>query len=287
MEQQIDNELWKVKLKVILKEIIRVCDENNITYFLTGGSCLGAVRHKDIIPWDDDIDIIIPRADYDRFLQIAPSALGENFELGHYSTSKGYFYQFMKVYDKTTTLIEQRNPFYVGGLFVDVFPLDGTYNNKFKDNLVWFVLRSIHHLVEPFSDLAYAKHANSLSYRLAKFVKRILSPMRNTMYEFGENVLRGIPYSESKILRMYYSMWGKKESGRACLFAEPKKEQFGDMIVNIPVGYDEYLTNMYKDYMTPPPVEKRVTHHDVFYANLDRRINEDEILALKKKAESY
>lgn len=281
MKQGIDDKVWKDKLKIILKEIIRICETHDITYFLTGGSCLGAVRHKDIIPWDDDIDVMMPRPDYDRFRIIAGKELGDNFELGHYETIKNYYYPFMKVYDKTSTLIEQKEPFLVGGLFVDVFPLDGTSNSHIMDNFNFMVFKFIHYLSQPFSEMHYQKNKHKLSFRIANMIKKIFSKQRNKMFAFSEYWLRRNKVKESNILRMHYSMWGKKESGRKNLFIKSIKVPFGDLMASIPIGYDEYLTNLYGNYMTPPPIEKRTTHHNQFYINLERRISLQEVQKLK------
>ena len=121
----------KVMLE-ILKEIHRICVDNNITYWLTAGTLLGAVRHKGFIPWDDDCDVAMPREDYDKFLKIAQKFLPETMLLQTHETEPAYTLPFAKIRKKNTLLIEtgetgEEN--YHHGIFVDIFPFD---NCKYK-----------------------------------------------------------------------------------------------------------------------------------------------------------
>ena len=119
------NELQKCQLE-ILKEFIRICKENNLQYYLVGGTCLGAVRHKGFIPWDDDIDVAMPRKDYDKFITLQDQ-MKKPYFIQTYKSDKNYIYNFAKVRDSSTTFVEnffacsQMNH----GVWIDVLPLDG------------------------------------------------------------------------------------------------------------------------------------------------------------------
>ena len=119
------NELQKCQLE-ILKEFIRICKDNNLQYYLVGGTCLGAVRHKGFIPWDDDIDVAMPRDDYDKFITLQDQ-MKKPYFIQTYKSDKNYIYNFAKVRDSSTTFVEnffacsQMNH----GVWIDVFPLDG------------------------------------------------------------------------------------------------------------------------------------------------------------------
>ncbi len=116
----------------ILKHVHQVCSDNSITYYLVGGTLLGAIRHKGFIPWDDDLDIAMPRKDYIRFIDIcSKGALGEDYYLHHTQTDKDYWLAFAKV-KKNNTLFDEniyRDMQCNKGIFIDVFPLDFCNNN--------------------------------------------------------------------------------------------------------------------------------------------------------------
>lgn len=117
------NDLQKCQLNILI-EFIRLCEEHNLTYYLVGGTCLGAVRHKGFIPWDDDIDVGMPRKDYDKFIQLQKE-IKKPYFIQTYKSDKNYIYNFAKIRDCTTTFIE--NTFvchqFNHGVWIDVFQL--------------------------------------------------------------------------------------------------------------------------------------------------------------------
>lgn len=273
---QVDNEKFKDKLRVILKEVIRVCEKNNLRYYMCGGTCLGAVRHGDIIPWDDDIDIFLLRPDYEKFLQIADKELKTPFRLVNYNTHKGYTCAFAKVVDFSTTLIQHRYPFFASGLYVDIFPLDGVNNNKFMDRLHYAFHKVVHYLFMPIESYR-VDNGCSFPVKCGYYVKRFLSPLRNTMFELRESILRKRTIEDKKYVRSYNSQWGLRHTALREDFDDYIMMPFGDMQVRVPKGYDDYLTHLYKDYMKLPPKEKQVTHHHFAYLDMDNRLYDDEI----------
>ena len=116
----------------ILKEFIRICNKYELRYFLLGGSCLGTVRHQGFIPWDDDIDVGMPRPDYERFMEIAQNELPEYYFLQNSKTDPDYPLCFAKIRDSRTTFIE-RSVSHLNinhGIYFDIFPLDGLSNGS-------------------------------------------------------------------------------------------------------------------------------------------------------------
>lgn len=131
--------LLHVELYDILGEIIRVCKKYNISYFVIGGTAIGALYDQAILPWDDDIDIGMLRGDYNRFLEVAPNELSEAYFLSWIKTDPHTPYYFAKVKKNNTVFIEkmfQEVPMHPG-IFVDIFPFDRIPDNRF--------LRKIHH----------------------------------------------------------------------------------------------------------------------------------------------
>ena len=134
------NEQTLQKLKDIEKDMlvifIQICKKYDMRYFLAGGSCLGAVRHRGFIPWDDDIDVVMPREDYEKFLKVARNELPENIFLQTGKTDNDFPMNFAKLRNSDTTFIETsvKNFKINHGVFIDIFPLDGYSDSK------WFKL---------------------------------------------------------------------------------------------------------------------------------------------------
>ena len=118
----------QILMKTILRDIDKICRENNISYWIESGTMLGAKRHNGFIPWDDDIDIGMMRKDYERFLELAPSHLPDDLFLQNAQLDSGVENSWSKVRHKYSKLIEEYNAEYHEGLFVDIFP----YDTQFK-----------------------------------------------------------------------------------------------------------------------------------------------------------
>ena len=125
MEQEL---LRKVQLTLleIAVEIKRVCEENDIRYFLSDGTFLGAVRHQGFIPWDDDMDMGMLRADYEKFCRVAPKALKPEYCLESWNTDAGYGLPFAKVMKRNTVYLESKKTTKMRekGFYIDIFPFD-------------------------------------------------------------------------------------------------------------------------------------------------------------------
>ena len=141
------NDLQKKELE-LFKAFARVCEKHGLRYFLVGGSALGAIRHKGFIPWDDDIDVGMPRKDYDKFMELQSEFEGTPYFIQNYKTDPCYVYNYGKLRDSSTTFIEYtyKNHRINHGVWVDIFPIDGFSKEmkpreKFKGKLlrkVWF-----------------------------------------------------------------------------------------------------------------------------------------------------
>ena len=137
------NEIQKVELN-LLKEFVKVCEKNNLRYFMVGGSALGCVRHKGFIPWDDDIDVAMPREDYEKFMKMQDELPSYCF-IQNYKTDPHYIYNYGKLRDSRTTFIESYYKYHRinHGVWIDIFPLDGISSKmkpskKFAPKLYYF-----------------------------------------------------------------------------------------------------------------------------------------------------
>lgn len=125
---------FKYSLLETMDYFHNLCEEHQLNYFLVGGTLLGAVRHQGFIPWDDDIDVVMPRADYERFLKLQKH-IKQPFKLQDYSTDTRYPMPFAKL--TNTKLIIQNNTYipFKSGVWLDIFPIDYTFENQKAQNL--------------------------------------------------------------------------------------------------------------------------------------------------------
>ena len=122
--------LQQVDLEIV-KEVVKICDAHNLKYYMLGGTMLGAIRHKGFIPWDDDIDLGMPRDDYEKFLEIAETELPETYKVVNYRNTPEYQYYITRILDTDTKVEEERigNENRYTHASIDIFPIDGTPNN--------------------------------------------------------------------------------------------------------------------------------------------------------------
>lgn len=266
---------FKIRLLEIIDEVDRLCRENDLRYFLIGGSMLGAVRHKGMIPWDDDIDIGMPREDYELFKAIATEKMSSRYRFVDNGIDSEYHYFFGKVYHQETTLVEYEDPFYLGGVFVDIFPLDGMPESDkrrelhFRNFSMWLQLSRLVSTKNVHSKTAFKRFAE-------KLIKKIFS--LSFCLNVCNRIARRYKFSSSEYVANLGGAWGRKEITHKKNFAFAEDTDFEGKTLSIPAGYDNILKEVYGDYMKLPPEEKRVSHHSHFYLNLDDRISADEIL---------
>ena len=273
---------YRSRLLAILREIISICENNGLMYFLTGGSLLGAVRHHGIIPWDDDIDIAMPRKDYEKFKSILMNSSFDNIEVGTYEVSDDYYLTFVKLFDKHSTLVEYEEPFYLGGIFVDVFPLDlvpDDFLEREKFLKKYYFYRDILGRIN--TDWSKLKW-NFPSMNTVKKINGIITKFfferyRNRIIKKLDLLARQYENEDYSTIINLCGAWRLKEMGRKEIFSDYKLVDFDGMKVRIPIGFDEYLTNIYGDYMTPPPENKRESHHSYFYLNMNKRVTKEYI----------
>lgn len=253
---QYDVRQLQRRLLDILVEFDRMCRAHGLRYCLCGGSLLGAVRHKGFIPWDDDLDVSMPRPDYERLIAHSRKWLPEHLEFVCAENDPKYPLPFGKIQDARTTLIERRHLYYLGGCYIDVFPFDAYPDNRallLWQRVQYNWLKKCLYLVhrDPY------RHGHGPACWLPLMVRR--------MYTMGgiqrrmRRVMTRYDYSKANVACSYTDgirrIVPKTISDNYCEY-----EFEGHKVMGIR-DYDPYLKAMYgPDYMTPPPEKDRFQH---------------------------
>lgn len=257
------------------------CNKNNIKYFLGGGTLLGAVRHHGFIPWDDDIDVNMLREDYDRFVYLFSLCHNDEYELINIDTPK-YYLPFAKLSHKNSTIVESSGLSCVYGVYLDIFILDYTNDS----NAVFARKKQIHDwLTEKFVICSIERRFSDILQvlRRGEVLKTLWYSMQATMFKWCRPFLKyslkkyESSLSSGKAVVCYTGGYRSKEYFSPELFSDVVNGKFEGYVVNLPIGYHEYLHRLYGDYMQLPPEEKRQSHHSHYYFNLDRRVTIEEI----------
>ncbi len=269
MQELFDTKELQKYTKEILEYFADFCEANNLRYFLAGGTLLGAVRHKGFIPWDDDIDIAMPRSDYEKLISMRDKFDGR-YILRYWRWEKDVYYSFLKVEDTCTTKIEDVDSKfkYEGGLGIDIFPQDGLPDDLDKQHRI---IMGYHRLVairdynRVFVNCKWKKYAVSFLNK----VLFLVMPFEIIVKRYTEKY----PYDRSKYVRSFCGRYGEKETYLRELFGEGTTLLFEGRSYAAPLHYHEYLTQMYGDYMQLPPEEKRVSNHSNVYIDLNNGYN--------------
>ena len=273
------SELYKGKLISLFKRLVLFLDEHNLKYYATYGTLLGAVRHQGLIPWDDDVDICMPREDYEKLLSMKKELSMYNLDLCSIH-DKGYYMQLAKVHDPESTVWEFKMYPFLFGVYIDIFPLDSTnledeaiVKNMHRYNK-YFRLYMASLCQEKTIDLFRLSVNGDIWYALRHlFAKAFLSPFKGSLWRKVKLFEKRISSEcEGSKLINYAGVYGKKEIIPASWFDYSVKLPFADFEVSATAEYDSYLRHFYKDYMIYPPEDKRVFKHDCYYLNLKERL---------------
>ena len=253
------------KIQEIAYEILiffdEFCENNNLSYVLAGGTLLGAVRHNGFIPWDDDVDVLMPREDYEKFLSISSGWTGIYRTISNRNMHMPYF-AFAKILDIRTILYEECYRPQELGVYIDVFPIDGLPDTDLDIDI-------------KFSELERIKRKLTLctqKIRVGKrpwmiFPKILIFPIARMIYSAPQLVdqlerkAMANLYKDSKFVAFQVLGYGKKEIVPRELFENRIRHKFGERELWIPKDYHTYLTSLFGDYMELPPLDERNSHH--------------------------
>ncbi len=266
------EQLRKLQLKSleIFKYFKKFCDEHGLLCYFCGGCCIGAIRHGGFIPWDDDIDVFMPREDYDKL----PELWAKYADVNKYSCERTNEKDFMgnimtSIVDKETTVIR---PWQEGkdghkGVMIDVIPLDGCAPNGLKRKIqkFWAMIFSLY-----CSKMAPVNHGK-LIHVIGKIMLCLVpgDKLKYKLWKFAEKQMTKYKISDSKFITELCSgpHYMQNEYPKE-LFESAVYKDFEGEKMPLPVGYDEYLKIAFGDYMKLPPKEKQVPHHDIVYMDL-------------------
>ena len=261
---EITLEEQKKRMVNMLGILHEICRKHNIKYFLWGGTLIGAIRHNGFIPWDDDIDVAMPRKDYEKFVEIYKLEYSHDvIQLINIDINKEYYLPYSKLIDTSTILIEEvENPIEIG-VYLDVFPLDNL-SDDYEE------AKSFLHKIGNYSSILSKKNIGPNAgrnywrkaiLRLMKLVLKIIS--RKNLIKKIDLMCRK---NESDDLKKYIgnavcNIYGEGDIMESKWLEKSIIVPFENIEACVPAEYDAILRNTYGDYMQLPPEEKRVTHH--------------------------
>ncbi len=249
-----------------------ICEKNNLKFYFCGGCCIGALRHGGFVPWDDDVDVFMPREDYEKLAKIW-NEQADTKKYSYVRTTEDDFTRLLiaGISDNETTFIKTRqwDLDTNHGVRLDIIPLDGCPSSRFKRKIqmMWALLYSmfmVREATDSKGKLVYIASKILLAlaitdknrYRFAKFAERKMSKYKISDCDKITELCTWFVYMRNEY---------PKSAFESQLYVD-----FEGYKLPIPVGYDEYLKMAFGDYMQMPPEEKRVAKHDIVYYDLER-----------------
>ncbi|MDO5357933.1 MAG: LicD family protein [Slackia faecicanis] len=267
------DEIKSIELNILL-ELDRICTEHGLAYLLAYGTCLGAVRHEGFIPWDDDIDVFMPRDDYEKLYSLFQNGLESPYELQTHRDGSS-IYQFFKLVDPATesyeTFVGKSRPI---GLWVDIFPLE-RIDPSAKDAFEAVCRRHKRTGLKRSFALADSSVASTPAIKL---VKKIVCPVARALFDVEklnrslENDAIGLPAATgadpaTPHEKGYFcDMLGDANVFEASMFFPTRKAPFEGHMLPIPNRAEEYLSLNYGDWKALPPEDERHLHFPEAYA---------------------
>lgn len=279
--------LYKEKLLETFKAFDMFCREHDINYYAAYGTLIGAVRHEGLIPWDDDVDVWMLPSDYEKFKSYKGN-INNHYDIIDDRDENYWLFSLAKFVDTDTTLWETVHFPCITGVYIDIFPLYECKENeaialrkeydRTSYNLTYALAQ--HPYSQIISQLINRRFSLFLQYCKEKFY---YSPRYSQLLVEYRKCVDTIKEARGDMYVSYDGLYREKEIFKKEWFLSKIRVKFGDFEISIPSSYDEILTKLYGDYMQLPPVEKRVSHHQHYFMDLDRRWTIDEIRAFKKQ----
>lgn len=238
----------------ILDNVHDFCERNGLRYSLGGGTLLGAVRHKGYIPWDDDVDIMMPRPDYERFLNEF-EGVSPHYIVQDYHKDDSYFKPFAKIYDNRTVLVEKLSK---SGIYIDVFPIDGLPSEEELSN---YICQYCYYVDMILKTTRKPINIYTIKDRLKVLIREKVGLKRRFAIESFEMFYKGYDFESSQWGGCITGRYLEKEHMNISVFRRYIKLPFENKQYYAIADYDSYLRKHYGDYMKMPPENQRVSNH--------------------------
>lgn len=255
-----NSQLKSIQLEV-MDNFHNWCQENGITYFITAGTLIGALRHKGFIPWDDDIDVVMLRDDYEKMLKLFPKE--GRYRLYSIETDSSCIYPYAKVYDTNTVMIEGDEKDHPSiGVNIDIFPLDNA-TDDYQDAI------QLKNSIKLLDSILGVKLLGRVNRGLVKNVTVAILRLISKFFTYPWLIKRIIKKSKKfisntnsrYIVNAVIYCKGEKEILEREWFKETVDLDFEGRKYKAPIGADQYMRRLFGDYMQLPPEDKRVSHH--------------------------
>ncbi len=261
------KKVWFIQLDLI-RQFDRICEKYHLRWYPMWGTLLGAVRHHGFIPWDDDVDIVMPREDYQRFIAVCSKEISYPYYLQTTLTDNECFYMWISLRNSETTgnresslRLDQNN-----GIGIDIMPLDGCENEPTIYKITRLPVRVVSVLANTYVNefnndkkhqiLRKILRKTGFNYKKA-YIWCEKQNMKFNIERYDRMAFRAHADPLTKVIQR--DMWRKED------FASVIRMPFENITVTVPWGYDRILSQIYGDYMVFPPIEKRGGKHDVFF----------------------
>lgn len=247
----------------MLKIVAEICEKNDIIFYLAYGTLLGSVRHRGFIPWDDDLDIMLPRKDYDRLMIALEKELPDEYWVQNYNTDSQYWQPYAKVRDKRTIYKERGQEKMDDdkcGVWLDIFPLEYCdASRKWSLDLRKYLVKII----------SFSLRRREFNFKYSSFSRRYVPVLiimelfsKKSLKRIQERLLRTVKQEKARYLVDITAGYALEKTVYPLeWFGENAKLQFGDEYYTVPCKYQEVLTLIYGNYMELPPEDKRKGHN--------------------------
>lgn len=278
------EELHKVLLETF-KAFVSFCQQHGLRYFACGGTCLGAELYQGFIPWDDDVDVLMPRVDYNKLLEIRHELEGTDYEFLCY-LDKRYSFNISRFCSKKCTVWVRKRHTQIIAPFVDVTPIDEATNDVKTNDALSYKYRHIH-LNYHRSCMGYPWQMIWRDFCKGYYVdslvgvqcKLFYAPFEKCFYNKVLKVEEEIQTVKGPFAYYYNHIYSsERETFPKSYFEEWTEVPFEDMIIRVPKEYKAFLKQLYGNYTRDLPEDKKMRRHPYYYMNLHERLTMDEII---------
>ncbi len=263
------NKVKQVELE-ILCEFMKVCNQLGVRWYAGCGTVLGAIRHGGFIPWDDDIDVLMPRKDYEIFCEKAQGLVGEQYFVQTLTTDAEYCQPFAKLRRSDTTFleIESAKDNINHGIYIDIFPLDGYPTNRVTEK-VFMIKRIIYNnFIYQNGELNQLDGYRKLFAMVYRLFRGKLTRKEAAVKK--EKMVKRIPFDEAVLVSCLIGDIPKKQAISPSTYGNGREVPFENLTIKVPAKCEFYLEKLYGNYMQLPPEADRVSLHQCLVIDTEK-----------------